>query len=142
MLVRTTYGIGQSESTDRGLTWSPGEVWKYGPSTRFHLRRLKSGKLLLLYHNSIMGKRVNLSAFLSGDDGKTWTGGFMIDGRDNVSYPDAVETDDGRIYVIYDRSRQGDKEILMAVIREEDIAARECVAGDCRLRITVNRAER
>jgi len=142
MLVRTTYGIGESFSFDRGATWSRGIPWKYGPSTRFHLRRLKSGRLLLLYHNSLMGKRVNLTAFLSGDEGKTWSAGFTLDGRDNVSYPDAVETDDGRIYVIYDRSRSGEKEILMAVFREEDVLARAPVSADCRLKVLVNKAGR
>lgn len=140
MLVRTTYGIGQSESADGGRNWSPGALWKHGPSTRFHLRRLRSGNLLLIYHNSIMGKRVNLTAFLSVDDGATWSAGFLLDERENVSYPDAVETADGRIYAIYDRSRTGEKEILMAVFLEEDVRAGHAVSPDTRLKILVNRA--
>ncbi len=140
MLVRTFYGIGQSVSTDGGRTWSPGSEWKHGPSARFHLRRLSSGSLLLVYHNSIMGKRNNLSAFISDDDGKIWTGGLLIDSRMDVSYPDAVEAADGRIYIIYDHSRSGDKEILMAVIREADIRAGEIVSDDARLRVLVDKA--
>ena len=140
MLVRTTYGIGQSESFDGGRTWSLGTVWKHGPSTRFHLSRLRSGNLLLLYHNSIMGKRVNLTAFLSKDGGATWSAGFLLDERENVSYPDAVQTADGRIYAIYDRSRSGDKEILMAVFREDDVLAGHAVSPDARLKVLVNRA--
>ena len=38
-----------------------------------------------------------------------------------VSYPDAVQSDDGRIFIIYDCGRNTTKEIRMAQITEEDI---------------------
>ena len=145
MLVRTAYGIGESVSTDQGATWSEG-----GPSglphpvTRFHLRRLElSGRLLLIRHipdTENPKLRTRLTAFLSDDDGKKWEGGLLLDGRDHVSYPDAVEADDGEIYVIYDRERGGAKEILMARIREEDIFAGRVVAQGSRLQMIVNKA--
>ena len=54
MLVRTEYGIGQSFSSDCGKTWSPGEDSKLGgPNSRFFIRRLSSGNLLLVNHADI-----------------------------------------------------------------------------------------
>lgn len=146
MLVRTDYGIGQSFSKDRGITWSPGEPSMFpGPNARFCMKRLKDGKLLFVNHqnfwNSNLQKiRINLTAFLSDDDGKTWYGGLLLDGRENVSYPDGVEAADGRIYIIYDRSRYGEKEILMAVFREADVKAGKIVSPDARLRVIVDKA--
>lgn len=132
MLVRTRYGIGQSFSCDGGRTWTPGtDSGIGGPSSRFFIRRLRSGRLLLINHFDYT-KRNNLMAKLSDDDGKTWSKGIMIDERAGVSYPDAVEADDGYIYITYDYSRGAFKnsleealschrEILMARITEEDI---------------------
>jgi hypothetical protein len=42
-----------------------------------------------------------------------------------ISYPDAFEDENGCIYVVYDRGRKTDREILMAVFNEEDIKAGE-----------------
>ena len=146
MLVRTSYGIGESTSEDRGYTWSPGERSMFqGPNARFFIRRLNSGRLLYVNHHNFMNNelkpaRTNLTAFLSDDDGKTWKGGLLLDGRMNVSYPDGVESEDGRIYIIYDRSRSDEKEILMAVFREIDVLAGEIVSSDARLQVTVNKA--
>lgn len=132
MLVRTNYGIGVSYSADRGSTWSEGvDSGLGGPSSRFHIRRLKSGRILLINHVDFVG-RTNLTALLSEDEGKTWCGKLLLDERYKVSYPDAVEAEDGYIYITYDRERGGFKqnmqeaqacarEILMARINEEDI---------------------
>jgi predicted neuraminidase len=142
MLVRTRYGIGESVSTDRGRTWSPGR-----PSgiphvdARFFVRRLQSGRLLLVTHNPPDGKsRSHLIAHVSDDDGATWHGGLMLDVRGGVSYPDGVESPEGIIYVIYDWNRVTDKHILMAAFTEEDVLAGECVSGKARLRVLVNQA--
>ena len=59
---------------------------------------------------------------LSDDEGKSWHGHLMVDSRDGVSYLDAIQAEDGRIYLIYDHNRQTDREILMAVFTEEDAA--------------------
>ena len=63
-----------------------------------------------------------------------------IDGRSDISYPDLVEDETGRIFIIYDRRRQHEKEILMAVITEEDILAGDCVSDAVRLGVVVNQA--
>lgn len=136
MTVRTKYGIGQSFSSDGGLTWSEGtDSGLGGPSSRFHIRRLKSGRLLLINHVDFT-KRNNLTALLSEDDGKTWCARLLLDGRDAVSYPDVKEAEDGYIYITYDRERgcnkkslaeaqSGAREILVSRITEEDILASE-----------------
>jgi hypothetical protein len=60
---------------------------------------------------------------LSNDDGKTWHGHLLINGRNDVSYPDGVQSEDGTIYLIYDRDRHGAKEILMAIFTEADMVS-------------------
>ena len=140
MLVRTRYGIGESLSIDGGRTWSPGgDSGIPGPCSRFHIRRLASGRLLLVNHFGFDG-RSHMAAMLSDDDGRRWPHRLLLDERKGVSYPDAVEAADGRIFIIYDRDRHGDMEILMAAVCEEDILRGECVSADARLKALVNRA--
>ena len=125
MLIRTRYGIGQSFSDDGGSTWSPGEDSGLGgPNSRFFVRRLRSGCLLLVNHRMDPEKprgRRDLEARLSDDEGNSWIGGLMLDDRDGVSYPDGIECDDGRIRIIYDRNRKAEGEILVSTIGEQDI---------------------
>ncbi|HUW16324.1 MAG TPA: sialidase family protein, partial [Actinomycetes bacterium] len=142
MLVRAAYGIGESFSPDRGATWSPGRRSEISHvNARFFIRRLSSGKLLLVTHNPPDTKtRSHLTARLSGDDGKTWQGGLMIDERPGVSYPDGVQSPDGAIYLIYDYQRTGDKQILMATFTEADVLAGEWSSTVARQRVVVNQA--
>ena len=65
--------------------------------------------------------RSHLTAMLSEDDGKTWPYTLLLDERNEVSYPDAAQADDGYIYVTYDWERVKQREILMAKFTEEDI---------------------
>ncbi|MEK8127201.1 sialidase family protein [Paenibacillus filicis] len=140
MLVRTFYGIGESVSLDGGRTWSPGKPTTLGgPSSRFFIRRLHSGRLLLVNHYGFKG-RSHLTAMLSEDDGLSWQGGLILDERADVSYPDGVQDNDGQIYVIYDRERDKAKEILLAVFTEEDIRAGTCVSKGAALKQIVNKA--
>lgn len=132
MLVRTNYGIGVSYSYDRGRTWSTGENSNLGgPCSRFFLGKLRSGRVLLINHFEFTGRN-NLTAMLSEDDGKTFPYRLLLDGRNNVSYPDAMECEDGFIYIVYDRERgcfksslqeayADARELLTAKITEQDI---------------------
>ena len=143
LLARTNYGIGQSVSTDRGKTWpdlKPSSIRH--PSARFFIRRLESGNLLLVKHGPIDEQtgRSHLMAFLSDDDGQSWNGGLMLDERSGVSYPDGQQQADGRIRIIYDYSRTGDRHILMATFREQDVAAGKPVSDDVKLRQLVSEA--
>ncbi len=141
MLVRTHYGIGEARSYDRGKTWSRGADSKLGgPSSRFFIKRLRSGRVLLINHHQFT-RRNNLTAFLSEDGGKTFPYTLLLDERSEVSYPDAVEGEDGYVYIVYDRERGGYKtnleevyasarEILTAKVSEADIlAGRLCSDG-------------
>ena len=124
MLVRTKYGIGESLSTDRGYTWSP--VSPSGiqhPSARFFIRKLNSGSLLLVKHGPVDMKigRSHLMAFISKDDGHSWSNGMLLDERPGVSYPDGQQTSDGRIYITYDYSRIKEQNILITSFTEDDI---------------------
>lgn len=132
MFVRTRYGIGASNSYDGGKSWGADFDTGYGgPCSRFFIRRLKSGRLLLINHYNNKGRN-NLYAMLSEDDGVTFPYKLLIDGRNSVSYPDAKEAEDGYIYITYDRERGGfrssmeevmrfAREVLVTKITEEDI---------------------
>ncbi len=159
MLVRTFDGIGESFSQDGGYTWSPGRKSHIdGPCSRFHIRRLKSGRLLMINHHNFEEKlnkeevlnqgrnvikwkgRSHLTALLSEDDGKTWPYTLLLDERNEVSYPDATEASDGYIYVTYDWDRVKQREILMARFTEEDIIKGKCSSEGAFLKNLVNKA--
>lgn len=132
MLIRAHYGIGVSYSYDRGRNWSSGgDSGLGGPCSRFYIGKLRSGRLLLINHYRFEGRN-NLTAMLSEDDGKTFPYTLLLDERSNVSYPDAMESSDGYIDIVYDRERGGFKtsleeacadarEILTARVTEQDI---------------------
>jgi hypothetical protein len=149
MLLRNTRGIAESVSKDGGRTWSAGTIRMPGrtfANKRFFVRRLRSGALLLVRNDSRDGERSHLTAFVSDDDGATWQGGLTLDARES-SYPDGVQADDGRIYVVYDhqrytRNRAGDPgvgSVQMAVFREEDARAGKPVSDAVRLQRDVTR---
>ena len=149
MITRTTYGLGQAFSEDKGKTWSAIKPSGHtGPNSRPYLRRLKSGRILLINHVNPTyqtnpknwNTRNNLMAMLSEDDGKTWCGGLMLDARDQVSYPDGTEDENGNIYIIYDYQRYAEREILMAVFTEEDILEGRLVGEGSRLKALVSKA--
>ncbi len=139
VLVRTSYGIGQSTSIDGGVTWSPGYPTDIaGPNTRFHLRRLPGGRLLLVNHVGFTG-RSHLTASLSDDDGRTWSARLLLDERSDVSYPDATVDAAGRIRVIYDRERHKAREILLASFTEADVLAGKLTHPDSFLSRIINK---
>lgn len=140
MLIRGRHSIGQSFSSDGGESWSPAEDSGLGtPPSRFCLRRLRNGRLLLVNHVHFI-KRNNLTAMISDDGAKTWKGFLLLDGRNDISYPDAVEAEDGTIRIIYDRERYKAREILMAKITQQDILAGRLTDPESRLGIVLNRA--
>ncbi len=135
MLVRTTYGIGQAVSTNRGKSWTSLENTGLSHvNSRFFVRRLNSGKLLLVSNLPPAGtSRSWMTARISSDDGRTWSKGLTLDSRNLVAYPDGVQSPNGTIYVIYDRDREGAGDILMAVFTEQDVLAGHIVSKQARL---------
>ena len=51
------------------------------------------------------------------DDGATWSGGLLLDAREQISYPDGDQAEDGTIYLTHDHERRGAREILTAAGR-------------------------
>ncbi len=129
-LLRVRHGLAWSESGDGGRTWAkaaPGPL--PGPGSRLHVSRLASGRLLLIYHDgNLPGKRSHLTAMLSEDDGLTWPHRLLLDPRCKVSYPDAVQGPEGRIWITYDHNRYTDREILLQCVDEAQILAGDAKA--------------
>lgn len=148
-VIRTAKGLYESSSKDGGENWTaPLPMPQFeGPSTRACMRRLSSGAYLLIYHdtqklNSGAYPRSRLTAWLSDDEGLTWPHKLLLDERGSVSYPDATQSPDGRIYVAYDHGRYnaGEKEILACTFREEDVRAGKLVSKDAKQRLLISRA--
>lgn len=148
MVIRTSLGLCESASTDGGKTWSPVKPmpgFEKGPSTRACMLKLASGAFMLVYHDAPPNKsgtfgRAKMTIWLSDDEGRTWPHKLLLDDRTRVSYPDAMQAPDGRIFITYDLGRYmaGEKQILLSVLREEDIRAGRLVSKDAKLKIITN----
>jgi len=69
---------------------------------------------------------------------RPWHGGLMLDERDDVTYPDGVQSEDGTIYIVYDHQRTPAGEVLMATFTEEDIRAAKPVTDTTRFREVIS----
>ncbi len=146
LTIRTMdQNVWESVSTDGGRSWTPPvESAIKHVNSRHFMRRLASGRLLLIKHgrevniNTTRGKiytgRQEMTAFLSEDDGSTWIGGLTFDEREPVTYPDGFQAPDGTIYISYDHARETLGQVLFAKFREEDILSRKVVSADARLK--------
>ncbi len=130
VLIRVNLGVAEAFSYDCGFTWTAPALSRSisGPNSRFFIRRLKSGRLLLVFNDAeeTFSKekwrpRERMTAYLSEDDGKTWPHRLLLDERKPVSYPDGVEGDDGFLYLIHDYLRSGGGYIYLSRIAESDI---------------------
>lgn len=142
MLARNDHGIAESFSSDLGKTWSdpvPSKI--QNPSARFFLRRLQSGNIILVKNGPLDKKtgRTHMTAYLSKDEGKTWEGGLVMDERNGVSYPDGFQAPDGHIYIIHDRERDHEREVLFAKFTEADILAKKLVTPTSRTKNLVTK---
>jgi hypothetical protein len=128
----------QSFSDDGGKTWQPQTTAFPHVNSKCIFRRLQSGNILLIRHGQKIAKatpaRQELTAFLSADEGQTWSGKLLLDERTGVSYPDMAQAPNGDIYVHYDRGRTSAAEILFARFREEDVKAGKLVSEGASLK--------
>lgn len=148
MVIRTTVGLYESTSADGGKTWTdiiPMPGFEKGPATRACMLRLASGAFILVYHDAPPNKsggfgRAKMTVWLSDDEGRTWPHKLLLDERTRVSYPDAMQAPDGRIFITYDLGRYmaQEKSILVSILREEDIRAGRVVSKDAKLKIVIN----
>ena len=132
MLIRTGSGVlWESFSADSGRTWSAGSPTEIvNPGTRFFIRRLHSGRLLLI-NTPHSTRRQGLRAYVSHlQNDQAFNSGLELDARDKVSYPDAVQAPDGLIYAVHDWDRGGSGEIVLYVFAEEEILAEPTGPGD------------
>ncbi len=146
--IRVTRGVATSISRDKGATWTAPDLSKtiLGPNSRMYAVRLRSGRILLVNNDAsgiVPGEkdwpvRERMTAYLSDDDGKTWPHSLLLDERTAVSYPDAQETADGSLFIIYDHERTKNGDILMARITEDDILAGRLVSPASRLKILID----
>ncbi len=143
MVARTSKGLVETTSGDQGRTWAePKPAAINHPVARFHLRRLASGRILLVKHGDTIEAqegRSKLKAFVSEDEGRTWQGGLMLDARKGISYPDGFQAPDGTLYISYDRNRSTDGEILLARFTEEEVLAGELAQPGSKLQMLISR---
>ena len=128
----------QSFSADGGKTWQSQSRAFPHTNSKAVIGRLQSGNIILIRHGQDITKatpdRRELTAFLTTDEGQTWSNGLLLDERLNVSYPDIAQAPSGDIYIHYDRERTGAAEILFARFREEDVLAGKLVSKDASLK--------
>lgn len=151
-LNRVNYGyLAEAYSPDGGRHWGGlNRTQIECPSSRFFVRKLNSGNILLVHHKvpeSFPGDwtqaqyglgRVNLTAWLSDDDGKTWKGGLLLDNeRDLVASPDGCQADNGKIYISYESTCRAGGGSFLAIFKEEDVLAARSVSKQCRLKIII-----
>jgi predicted neuraminidase len=99
----TTNGwLVRAESQDGGKTWSPGVNSQFkNPNAAVDFIKLRSGNLLLVFNDS-MNERTPLTVALSADGDRTWVWQRNVaEGPHDYGYPMAVQTQDGRIHLIF-----------------------------------------
>ncbi len=117
------YGAGtqgyivRSESHDGGWTWSEGKDSEFpNPNSAIELIRLRSGRLLLVY-NASMTERTPLTTALSEDNGQTFPyRRNIVEGPGSFAYPVALQTQDGKIHVVYTSDR---RTVIYRVVLDE-----------------------
>ena len=157
-----------AESFDGGKTWNLGGYYpkQFSINTKCILKTLPSGRVLLVANDVQMkqegGKRIyyytdedgeareltkhktartRMTAYLSDDDGRTFTHKMLLCDDGQISYPSATLGKDGAIYIVYDQGRGvvGQHTIFLSKITEEDILAGELVKEGSFLNTIVSR---
>lgn len=132
-IFRTQGRMWMVDSLDDGATWGDAYEFTALPtgSTRCHVRRSPSGRLCMVYNDSLT-KRERMAVAYSEDDGVTWPYKFVFDlrgaGVPRPSYPDVDFWGDLTLPE-YDcgRGKQDDptwtNELVLAIISEAAVVA-------------------
>lgn len=157
-----------ADSFDGGRTWNLRGYYpmQFSINTKCILKTLPSGRVLLVandvqrkdengkkifFYTDRNGKecelekykiaRTRMTAYLSDDDGKTFSHRMLLCDEGQISYPSATLSDDGTIYIVYDQGRDviGQHTIFLSKITEADILAGKLVHGASFLNNVVSR---
>jgi len=114
-------------STDRGETW--GDVHNSdlpNPGAGIDGVRLKNGHWAMVY-NDTEQERNSLAIAISTDEGRSWTAKrhLEFEPQGAFHYPTVIQSEDGRIHVVYSYFVDGGKSMKHAELTEDWI-----VAGD------------
>jgi predicted neuraminidase len=103
----TTGYIVRAESHDGGWTWSEGKDSQFpNPNAAIELIALQSGRLLLVYNDS-MNRRTPLAAALSSDRDRSWPVRRNIrEGNGDFAYPSAFQARNGKIHLVFTSDRR------------------------------------
>ncbi len=119
----------EADSKDGGRSWSVPKACSFPhTNSRLFVRRLKSGALLLVKNGPIdkvtgtkdYEGRVDMTAYVSDDDGATWQGGLLLHAG-KCAYPDGDQASDGTIYVVFDDDRFGEQKLFLRTFTEEQV---------------------
>lgn len=104
---KTVGYIVRSESRDGGRTWSEGTDSAFpNPNAAVEFLRLRSGRLLLIFNDS-MNRRTPLTVAASSDQDRTWPIRRNIrEGEGDFGYPSAFQARDGRIHLVFTSERR------------------------------------
>ena len=126
MVIRTTRGeFFQAFSSDDGMTWNKAQPSGIrSPSAPGHITRLASGRLALVWNNTMETTKTRsaLSVALSEDDGKTWSEPVTAVRGEQVCYPYISEPTPGQLLIGFNDMNsgwQGVKPRLLRVAEEE-----------------------
>jgi predicted neuraminidase len=110
--LRTGPRLLQSESFDRGMTWSPAKPTELkNPDAAISLRALRNGNLILAWNNQERG-RSPLHIARSTDHGRTWSTPLVLESNPGeYSYPSVLQSSDGLIHVVYTYRRYSIKHV-------------------------------
>ena len=157
-----------AESFDGGKSWKLGGYYpmQFSINTKAILKTLPSGRVLLVANDVQMkeengkrvycyiddngkecalkkhkGPRTRMTAYLSDDDGKTFTHKMLLCDDGQISYPSAALGKDGAIYIVYDQGRGtiGQHTIFLSKITEKDILAGKLINDKSFLNNVVSR---
>ena len=94
----------RSESRDGGRTWTAGKETEFrNPNSAADFIKLANGHLLLVFNDNNEGERRPLTVAISTDNDKSYPYRRNIVNvpGDESGYPSAIQTQDGRIHVVY-----------------------------------------